>query len=422
MAEVRLEGVTKVYPDGTTAVSGLDLVLADGELLVLVGPSGCGKTTALRMVAGLEHITAGTIRIGGRVVNDLSESERDIAMVFQNYALYPHMSVRDNIAFPLKLARVRRPERDDRIARVAGILGLTPLLDQKPAQLSGGQRQRVAMGRAIVREPQLFLMDEPLSNLDAKLRVQMRADILELQRELGTTTMYVTHDQAEAMTLGDRVAVMHDGRLQQIGPPEVVYQGPDNVFVASFLGSPAMNLVRGQLAADVGGVPTVQFGTAQIPLDALELARHPGLQRRGASSVIVGIRPESFELAPPGHDERLVEGVIIVRESLGSDVYVRFRVPGIGALGSSLDHLGLDDSDTNQIEVPAEDPGVLVSRLPATSTVARNDPIALAIVPGALRLFDPTTGASLAESRLPGADSIQAQDVPRAEIEQFRKN
>jgi multiple sugar transport system ATP-binding protein len=397
MAEVRLEGVTKVYPDGTTAVSGLDLVLADGELLVLVGPSGCGKTTALRMVAGLEHITAGTISIGGRVVNDLSESDRDIAMVFQNYALYPHMSVRDNIAFPLKLARVRRPQREERVRRVAGILGLTKLLDQKPAQLSGGQRQRVAMGRAIVREPQLFLMDEPLSNLDAKLRVQMRADILELQRQLGTTTMYVTHDQAEAMTLGDRVAVMRDGRLQQIGPPEAVYESPANVFVASFLGSPAMNLLRGRLVSADDGSLMVELGTARIALDALELARHPGLERRAGAALAVGIRPESFLPAGARDQQRVFEGVVVVRESLGSDVFVRFRAPGVERLESSSSRLGIGDEDGDQIEVPAEDAAVSIARLPANTAIARDDPIALSIATGALRLFDPDTGVALAE-------------------------
>jgi multiple sugar transport system ATP-binding protein len=406
MAEVRLEGVTKVYPDGTTAVAGLDLALADGELLVLVGPSGCGKTTALRMVAGLEHITAGTISIGGRIVNDLSESERDIAMVFQNYALYPHMSVRDNIAFPLKLARVRRAEREQRVGRVAEILGLTPLLEQKPAQLSGGQRQRVAMGRAIVREPQLFLMDEPLSNLDAKLRVQMRADILELQRQLGTTTMYVTHDQAEAMTLGDRVAVLHDGRLQQIGPPETVYESPANLFVASFLGSPAMNLVRGQLVSAGDGALAVQLGAARVMLDALELGRHPGLHRRAGASVVVGIRPESVEQTAARDQERVIEGVIIVRESLGSDVYVRFRAPGVERFESAQRRFGLDEQGTGQIEVPAEDPAVLIARLPATTTVARGDSIMLAIAPGALRLFDPDTGEAVAEPQAQVASLI----------------
>jgi multiple sugar transport system ATP-binding protein len=348
------------------------------------------------MVAGLENITAGTISIGGRVVNDLSESERDIAMVFQNYALYPHMSVRDNIAFPLKLARVRRAERAERIGRVAGILGLTSLLDQKPAQLSGGQRQRVAMGRAIVREPQLFLMDEPLSNLDAKLRVQMRADILELQRQLGVTTMYVTHDQAEAMTLGDRVAVLRDGRLQQIGPPEVVYDAPANVFVASFLGSPAMNLVRGRLVESGDGAPAVELGEASVALDADERSRHHGLEGRAGAPVVVGIRPESLSQATGGDPQRTIQGVVIGRESLGSDVYVRFRAPGVQRLETAPGQLGLDDADTGQIEVPAEDPAVLIARLPATSTVARDEPIVMTIAGAALRLFDPQTGASLA--------------------------
>jgi multiple sugar transport system ATP-binding protein len=371
MAEVRLEGVTKVYGDGTVAVSELDLVLADGELLVLVGPSGCGKTTALRMVAGLEHITAGTISIGGRVVNDVSESDRDIAMVFQNYALYPHLSVQDNIAFPLKLGRVKRREREERVRRVADILGLTSLLGQKPAQLSGGQRQRVAMGRAIVREPQLFLMDEPLSNLDAKLRVQMRGDILELQRQLGTTTMYVTHDQAEAMTLGDRVAVMRDGRLQQLGSPETVYDDPANAFVAGFLGSPPMNLIGGRLSAEAGRV-TVTVGSAAITLDADEHTRHADVIRRAGAEVMVGIRPESFQQTT-AEDDRTLRGVVSVRESLGSDVYVRFRA---------------DSAD--------DDDAVLMARLPATTPIARGERVALSIVPGALRLFDAETGGSLA--------------------------
>jgi multiple sugar transport system ATP-binding protein len=403
MAEVRLEGVTKVYPNGTTAVSELDLVLTDGELLVLVGPSGCGKTTALRMVAGLEHITAGTVSIGGRVVNDLNESERDIAMVFQNYALYPHMSVRDNIAFPLKLARVRRAAREERVARVAGILGLTKLLESKPAQLSGGQRQRVAMGRAIVREPQLFLMDEPLSNLDAKLRVQMRADILELQRRLGTTTMYVTHDQAEAMTLGDRVAVLHDGRLQQVGPPEVVYDSPANVFVASFLGSPPMNLLRGRLVAGDSGGAAVELGSARLIVDPSELARHPGLERHAGVEVVVGIRPESFQPAATAvaaaDQERLLEGVAIVRESLGSDVYVRFRAPGVDRLEGELSRLALADEDAEQVEVRGRGEAVLVARLPAATSVARDERIRLGVAPGSLRLFDGKTGVSLAQTK-----------------------
>jgi multiple sugar transport system ATP-binding protein len=252
------------------------------------------------------------------------------------------------------------------------------------------------MGRAIVREPQLFLMDEPLSNLDAKLRVQMRADILELQRQLGVTTMYVTHDQAEAMTLGDRVAVLRDGRLQQIGPPEAVYDGPANVFVASFLGSPAMNLVRGRLVESGDGAPAVELGDARVALDADERARHPGLAGRTGAPVVVGIRPESLSQGTGGDPQRTIQGVIIVRESLGSDVYVRFRAPGVQRLETAPGQLGLDEADTGQIEVPAEDPAVLIARLPATSTVARDEPVEMAIAGAALRLFDPDTGASLA--------------------------
>jgi multiple sugar transport system ATP-binding protein len=341
--------------------------------MVLVGPSGCGKTTALRMVAGLEHITAGTVSIGGRVVNDVSESERDIAMVFQNYALYPHLSVQDNIAFPLKLGRVKRREREERVRRVAEILGLTSLLGQKPAQLSGGQRQRVAMGRAIVREPQLFLMDEPLSNLDAKLRVQMRGDILELQRELQTTTMYVTHDQAEAMTLGDRVAVMRDGRLQQLGSPETVYDDPVNMFVAGFLGSPPMNLVDGRLSAD-GGRVTVTIGSAAITLDGDELARYADIGVRVGAAVVGGVPPEGRQQTP-AEDERTLRGIVTVRESLGSDVYVRVRA-----------------------ESAEEHEAVLMARLPATALIARGERVSLSIAPGALRLFDAETGGSLAHA------------------------
>src|SRR5687767_436448 len=250
MAEITMQDATKVYPDGTKAVSGLNLEIGDGEFVVLVGPSGCGKTTALRMVAGLEEISSGTVRIGGRVVNDLPPKDRDVAMVFQNYALYPHMSVHENMAFALKLRKMSKAEIDRRVREAAGILGLSEYLHRKPKALSGGQRQRVAMGRAIVREPQAFLMDEPLSNLDAKLRVQMRAEIAKLQQDLAVTTIYVTHDQTEAMTMGDRVALMKQGRLQQVDAPQVLYERPANLFVAGFIGSPAMNLVDAVLDRD----------------------------------------------------------------------------------------------------------------------------------------------------------------------------
>src|SRR5881409_3551701 len=277
MAEVTLENVVKVYPDGTEAVKDLSLEIADGELVVFVGPSGCGKTTALRMVAGLEEITSGTIRIGERVVNQLPPRERDVAMVFQNYALYPHKSVYENLAFPLKLRRLAKPEIDQRVHRIARLLELEEQLPRRPRQLSGGQRQRVAMGRAIVREPQAFLMDEPLSNLDAKLRTQMRAEIARIQRDLGATTVYVTHDQVEAMTMGDRVAVMRKGELQQVDAPQQLYESPGNLFVASFIGSPAMNLVDAEVVR-ANGRFEARFGKHRLRLDDSLLAELPALK------------------------------------------------------------------------------------------------------------------------------------------------
>src|SRR4051794_24268343 len=277
MASVSLDGVNKVYENGFQAIHDLSLDIADNEFLVLVGPSGCGKSTALRMVAGLESITSGELKIDDRVVNDVEPKDRDIAMVFQNYALYPHMTVFDNIGFALKLARVPRPEVDQRVRKAADILELTPYLDRKPGQLSGGQRQRVAMGRAIVRQPKAFLMDEPLSNLDAKLRVQMRAEIARLQRDLGVTTIYVTHDQVEAMTMGDRVAVLKDGYLQQVDTPQNLYDSPTNVFVAAFIGSPSMNLYEGELS--VNGEKSVQIGDQRVALPPESLSKYPALQR-----------------------------------------------------------------------------------------------------------------------------------------------
>ena len=294
MAEIQLEQLTKVYPDGTKAVSELDLEIADGEFIVLVGPSGCGKTSALRMVAGLEPITRGAVKIGGRVVNDLPPKNRDIAMVFQNYALYPHMSAFKNMAFGLKLRKVPRPEIQSRVGDAARILGLEGVLPKRPRTLSGGQRQRVAMGRAIVREPQAFLMDEPLSNLDAKLRVEMRAEIARLQRDLAVTTIYVTHDQVEAITLGDRVAVMRDGVLQQIDTPQALYNRPVNLFVAEFIGSPAMNLVGADLAK-ANGHMTARFGEHELLLDRETLSARPSLPAFTGRRVILGIRPEDIE-------------------------------------------------------------------------------------------------------------------------------
>jgi multiple sugar transport system ATP-binding protein len=390
VAEVRLAAIGKTYADGTVAVRDVDIEIGDGELLVLVGPSGCGKTTVLRMVAGLESITSGTVSIGGQVVNDVSEAHRDIAMVFQNYALYPHLSVRENIAFPLRLARMRRGAREERVREIAQILGLKAHLDQKPAQLSGGQRQRVAMGRAIVREPQVFLMDEPLSNLDAKLRAQMRAQILDLQRRLGVTTIYVTHDQAEAMTLGDRVAVLRAGSLLQLAAPEEIYSRPSNVFVASFLGSPAMNLVPGVAGGPDGA--TLDLGSQRLPLDETERAR---LRRSPAAGVVAGIRPES--LTPHRHpDARVVRGTVLITESLGSDTLVHVRLDGVPALSADVRRLALEADDATEAEEGfAIDASSVIARFPANERVDRGDAIALAIEPGAVHLFDDETGEAL---------------------------
>jgi multiple sugar transport system ATP-binding protein len=328
VAAVTLEQVTKVYPNGVAAVAGLDLEVGDGELLVLVGPSGCGKSTALRMVAGLEEVTEGVLRIGGRVVNDLPPKERDIAMVFQNYALYPHMTVEQNIGFALKLQRRPREEIRKRVGRAAWTLQIEEWLRRKPGQLSGGQRQRVAMGRAIVRDPAVFLMDEPLSNLDAKLRVQMRAEIAQLQRELGTTTVYVTHDQVEAMTLGDRVAVLRDGRLQQVCQPERLYAEPANLFVAGFIGSPSMNLLEGRL--ELPGrddqAATVLLGEQALAVPPRLLFARPALRRYAGQPLLVGIRPEHLVDA----------GTTVGYHGTGADLSLRARVEHREALGSEL--------------------------------------------------------------------------------------
>src|SRR5262245_27786774 len=294
MAEIALESLTKVYSDGTKAVTDMDLDIAAGEFVVFVGPSGCGKTTALRMIAGLEAITSGEVRIDGNVVNDLPPKDRDIAMVFQNYALYPHMNAARNMGFALKMRGLPKDEIDRRVREAARILGLTDSLEKKPRTLSGGQRQRVAMGRAIVRNPQAFLMDEPLSNLDAKLRVEMRAEIARIQRDLGVTTIYVTHDQTEAMTMGDRVAVMRNGFLQQVAGPKELYDRPRNLFVAEFIGSPAMNVVLGELENDDGDA-WVSFGGQRLRLEAAALESHPGLAAYDGRKIVVGIRPEDLE-------------------------------------------------------------------------------------------------------------------------------
>ncbi len=328
MASVVLYKINKVYENGFQAIHDLSLNIDDGEFLVLVGPSGCGKSTALRMIAGLETITDGVMRIGDRIVNDIAPKNRDIAMVFQNYALYPHMTVHENIGFALKLAKARKPDIDAQVRKAAGVLELTQLLDRKPGQLSGGQRQRVAMGRAIVRQPAAFLMDEPLSNLDAKLRVQMRAEIATLQRSLGVTTVYVTHDQVEAMTMGDRVAVLKDGYLQQVDTPQRLYDHPANVFVAAFIGSPSMNLYDAVVTISGDG-GTIQLGTQQLTLAAESLAARPALRAYDSRPIVLGIRPEDFEDAAMVQNE--VAGCaltarVTLLESLGSEIIVHFAL------------------------------------------------------------------------------------------------
>jgi multiple sugar transport system ATP-binding protein len=346
MANIELRDVTKRYPDGFEAVKHMNLDIEDGEFMILVGPSGCGKSTALRMIAGLEDITEGEMVIGEQVVNDKAPKDRDIAMVFQNYALYPHMTVRDNMGFALKLAKVDKAEIDRRVEEAAKILDLTQHLDRKPANLSGGQRQRVAMGRAIVRDPSVFLMDEPLSNLDAKLRVQMRAEIAALQSRLGTTTVYVTHDQSEAMTLGDRVAVLGDGRLQQCDTPRALYERPANVFVAGFIGSPAMNLCK------------VPCTNGSVSLGGVSFA----VPRDAQGEIVVGLRPEAFELAADG-----IPAEVEVVEELGADSYV----------------------------FAAADVGKLVARVETKLAPERGARIALRPRAGEAHLFDPQTGARL---------------------------
>jgi multiple sugar transport system ATP-binding protein len=324
VAGIQLEQLTKVYSDGTRAVRELDLEVADGEFVVFVGPSGCGKTTALRMIAGLEDITSGTVRVGGQVVNDLPPKARDMAMIFQNYALYPHMNAYDNMAFGLKMRGLDKGEIKRRVQAAAEILGLADVLAKRPRHLSGGQRQRVAMGRAIVREPAAFLMDEPLSNLDAKMRVQVRAEIARIQRDLKVTTVYVTHDQSEAMTLGDRVCVMRGGVLQQVDRPQVLYDRPTNLFVAGFIGSPAMNLVEAELA-ERNGALLARFGPHELALPAEVVAQRPALRRYAGRQVALGIRPEDIA-DEPGPDDARLEVTVDIREDMGSEVFLHFAV------------------------------------------------------------------------------------------------
>ncbi len=396
MAEIQYVDVDKVYPDGTQAVFELNLEITDGELMVLVGPSGCGKMTALRMLAGLEEISAGEIRIGDRVVNDMTPKERDIAMVFQSYALYPHMSVYDNLAFGLKLHRTPKKEINERVQRAARILQIEEFLKRKPRALSGGQRQRVAMGRAIVREPHAFLMDEPLSNLDAKLRVQMRAEIHQLQRRLGVTTIYVTHDQVEAMTMGDRVAVMNRGRLQQVDTPQTLYDNPKNEFVAGFIGSPAINLVEAELARDNGHL-AVRFGGHELTVDEQLARNRSSLADYAGRKIILGIRPEDFEDAALESDtpaDRRVKATADLTEPLGADVLVHFRTDATGITSSAATADVGEDAEVSFGGGDDEETGAssrLVARVSPRTRIREGTPIELAVDTSRLYFFDPET-------------------------------
>jgi len=393
MAEIELDEVTKVYGDGTRAVDSLSMGVGDGELVVFVGPSGCGKTSALRMIAGLEEITAGEVRIGNEVVNDLPPKDRDLAMVFQNYALYPHMSAYDNMAFALKMRGLAREEISRRVREAARILGLADVLKKRPRTLSGGQRQRVAMGRAIVREPRAFLMDEPLSNLDAKLRVQMRAEIARIQRDLHVTTIYVTHDQSEAMTLGDRVAVMRKGELQQLEVPQRLYDRPVNLFVAEFIGSPAMNVVEARVTFENGAV-FVGFGESRLRVENEALAAHDG------RTIALGIRPEDLEdaaFATGAPDDRVITTTVDIREDMGSEVYLHFSVDAPPVLSDDVREAVEEDEALKAIEEQAERRGhAFVARVDRESRAREGEGMRLVVDTRRLHFFDLETGSAIA--------------------------
>src|SRR5205814_1810702 len=397
MAEIAYDSVSQIYDDGTQAVHDLNLEIGDGELMVLVGPSGCGKTTALRMLAGLEEISGGEIRIGDRIVNDLTPKDRDIAMVFQSYALYPHMSVYDNLAFGLKLRKLPKGQVDERVRRAAKILQIEEFLKRKPRALSGGQRQRVAMGRAIVREQQAYLMDAPLSNLDAKLRVQMRAEIHQLQRRLGVSTIYVTHDQVEAMTMGDRVAVMNAGHLQQVDTPQVLYDQPVNEFVAGFIGSPSINLVEAQLERSNGHL-RAKMGEHLLAVDEQAARNRSELEKYVGRDVILGIRPEDFEDAsiesgaPP---DRRIKVTADLTEPLGSEVLVHFGTEATAVVSSAA---AADVGEDAEVRLGDEEGATstrLVARVSPKTRVALGSEIELAVVTTRLYFFDPETGAAV---------------------------
>ena len=383
MATVNLEKVNKVYENGFHAVKDMSLDIADGEFMVLVGPSGCGKTTALRMVAGLEDITSGILRIGGKEANDESPKERDIAMVFQNYALYPHMTVAENIGFALKLRHLPKDQLKAKVNEAAEILGLTDWLDRKPGQLSGGQRQRVAMGRAIVREPSVFLMDEPLSNLDAKLRVQMRAEVARIQRRMGVSTIYVTHDQVEAMTMGDRVTVMRDGTLQQVDTPQHLYDNPDNVFVAAFIGSPAQNLYD----ATVGeGAQSIKLGSQTVMLPDTVALKRPALRSYAGKDVVVGMRPEHLHAASPETTGPKLVGDVELVEALGSELVVHFTIDA---------HRVIAEGALDKDEAAVMQSGEGVARVEAKTPVKVGDKMTFSVDVEDMQFFDTQTGLAI---------------------------
>ncbi len=394
MASLEFASVSKVYDSSVWAVRDLNLSISDGEFVVLVGPSGCGKTTALRMLAGFEDVTAGEIRIAGEPVNNVLPRDRDIAMVFQNYALYPHMKVYDNIGYGLKVRRMPKAERAARIERVAGMLGLTEVLARRPSQLSGGQRQRVAMGRAIVRQPRAFLMDEPLSNLDARLRVRMRTEIAGLQRELGVTTVYVTHDQIEAMTMADRVAVLRGGVLQQFDTPQAVYSNPANLFVASFIGSPGMNLLQARFEQRDGGVACL-LGDYSLILPEAVLSAHPELLRRGAAGVALGARPDAVSVAAAGQPG--LAGTVVAAEELGSEVVLHIQVQAEPVVHEAVQD-GLTDERLEPVtglDGGASRSAVIVAQLPADAAFRRGDRVAVALDAPKLHFFELEHGVTL---------------------------
>jgi multiple sugar transport system ATP-binding protein len=402
VAEIVLEDVTKVYADGTVAVRNVSLEIPDGQLMVLVGPSGCGKTTILRMVAGLEEITDGTVRIGEKVVNEVSAKNRDIAMVFQNYALYPHMNVFDNMAFSLQMRKVKKTIIKEKVLQAAKILDLEDQLKKRPGALSGGQRQRVAMGRAIVREPQAFLMDEPLSNLDAKLRVQMRAEISRIQRDVGITTMYVTHDQIEAMTLGDTVAVLRSGVLQQIDTPQGLYQRPLNLFVAGFIGSPAMNLIEATVRAATDGT-FVEFGRQRVRVDDREVLERPALNGYDGRTIALGIRPEALIDAGVEREltsDRRIRATVDLTEDLGSEVLVHFRVNARPVVTEDTKELVEDRGAMSAEELERlarANSSMFVARFDALSKIEEGRTIDVGVNTAALHFFDLQTGAGIYE-------------------------